>query len=41
VSEKAIKKFGEVKDEINEKLEEALEKGKIQAEKINKTISHN
>ena len=37
----ALKKFGEVKNEINDKLDEVLEKGKVQVEKVTKTLSHN
>ncbi len=41
VSDSALKKFSEVKNEINDKLDEVLEKGKLQVEKLNKTLTHN
>ena len=41
MSDSALKKFSEVKNEINDKLDEVLEKGKVQVEKLNKTLSHN
>ena len=41
ISDSALKKFGEVKNEINDKLDEILEKGKIQVEKLSKSVSHN
>ena len=41
MSDTALKKFSEVKNEINDKLHEVLEKGKVQVEKLNKTLSHN
>jgi gas vesicle protein len=41
ISDTALKKFSEVKNEINDKLDEVLEKGKVQVEKIGKTLTHN
>jgi gas vesicle protein len=41
MSDSALKKFSEVKNEINDKLDEVLEKGKVQVEKLNKSLSHN
>lgn len=41
MSDSALKKFSEVKDEINDKLDEVLEKGKVQVEKMSKTLSNN
>ncbi|MGD9329433.1 MAG: YtxH domain-containing protein [Cyclobacteriaceae bacterium] len=41
MSDSALKKFSEVKNEINDKLDEVLEKGKLQVEKLNKSLSHN
>jgi len=41
ISDTALKKFSEVKNEINEKLDEVLAKGKVQAEKLGKTLTHN
>jgi gas vesicle protein len=41
ISDSALKKFTEVKNEINDKLDEALEKGKVQVEKISKTLTNN
>jgi gas vesicle protein len=41
ISDSALKKFSEVKNEINDKLDEVLEKGKTQVEKISKQLSHN
>ena len=41
MSDAALKKFGEVKNEINDKLDEVLEKGKTQVEKLSKQLSHN
>lgn len=41
ISDSALKKFGEVKNEINDKLDEVLEKGKVQVEKLSKTLTHN
>ena len=40
-SDTALKKFGEVKNEINDKIDEMLVKGKDKAEKLSKSISHN
>ena len=41
MSDSALKRFSEVKNEINDKLDEVLEKGKLQVEKLNKSLSHN
>lgn len=41
VSDNALKKFSEVKNEINDKLDEVLKKGKVQVEKLHKSITHN
>ena len=40
-SDTALKKFGEVKTEINDKIDELIDKGKHEAEKLTKTMSHN
>jgi gas vesicle protein len=41
ISDNALKKFSEVKNEINEKLDEVLAKGKVQVEKLSKSLTHN
>jgi hypothetical protein len=41
MSDSALKRFSEVKNEINDKLDEVLEKGKVQVEKLNKTLTQN
>ena len=41
ISDSALKKFSEVKNEINEKLDEVLAKGKVQVEKLSKSLAHN
>ena len=41
MSDSALKRFSEVKNEINDKLDEVLEKGKLQVEKLNKTLTQN
>lgn len=41
ISDSALKKFSEVKNEINDKLDEVIEKGKVQVDKLHKTLSHN
>lgn len=40
-SDTALKKFGEVKNELNDKIDELIDKGKHKAEKLTKTMSHN
>ena len=41
MSDAALKKFSEVKNELSDKLDEILEKGKVQVDKLSKTVSHN
>ena len=41
ISDTALKKFSEVKNEINDKLDEVIQKGKVQVDKLHKTLSHN
>jgi gas vesicle protein len=41
ISDNALKKFGEVKNEINDKLDEVIKKGKVQVDKLQKSVSHN